>query len=589
MFRGIRYLFRLVFRLEKKYIIMLLLSELANASMVITNIVLPKYILDALFGEKRMTGWAVKYCILYAGLVTLFGISIASFKYASEKARDSLYTKYSILQGRQFLNMGYEQLEMPEFLKLRDQSARYINAYGFAGIIPVTIMLFGKVVTILTLLAVILTLDIRICLIFLMIALANLFMIAKNKRKIVQKDKEIAEAERKRDYFAGVFEDKKYAKELRMYPILDWFLGLYAKEYDSVSTYKKAQNKSRRKNNALRILTDTLQLLLAYVYLIVYSLKGKISVGEFTLYLSGMAVFNNTVLDIANTVIDLKQYNEYFEPFRQFTEYLGHIGNGTKHIKDTKGITIEFRNVSFRYPGQSDYALKNINLKLTTNEVICIVGENGAGKTTLIKLLLRLYRVSEGEILLNGININSYETEDYFNHFSVVFQDYKLFAASLKENIILNLEDQTGEQENLKRAIEVSGTAEVLSEKGINEDASVFKLFDETGIEFSGGESQKIAFARALYKDAPILLLDEPSSALDPLSEAKLLENLSVVSKGKLSIFISHRLTSAKICNRILVFREGELVEDGTHEQLMEQAKFYAELYRMQSGLYKQG
>lgn len=406
MFRGIRYLFRLVFRLEKKYIILLFLAEIANALVVITNIVLPKYILDALFGEERMTGWAVKYCILYAGLVTLFSLSIAVFKYASEKARDSLYTKYSIIQGRQFLNMGYEQLEMPEFLKLRDQSAKYINAYGFAGIIPVTIMLVGKVVTILTLLAVIITLDIRICLIYLVITLVHLFMTVKNKRKIVQKDKEMTEAERKRDYFAGVFEDKKYAKELRTYHMLDWFLGLYTKEYDRVSTYKKEQNKSRLKNNALRILTDTLQLLLAYVYLIVYSLKGRISVGEFTLYLSGMVVFNNTVLDIANTIIDLKQYNEYFEPFRKFTEYLEHIGDGAEKVKDTKEYTIEFRNVSFRYPGQSNYALKNINLKLTTNEAVCIVGENGAGKTTLIKLLLRLYRVDEGEILLNGININ---------------------------------------------------------------------------------------------------------------------------------------------------------------------------------------
>ena len=587
MFRGIRYLFRLVFRLEKKYIIMLLLSELANALVVITNIVLPKYILDALFGEKRMTGWAVKYCILYAGLVTIFSLSIAVFKYASEKARDSLYTKYSILQGRQFLNIGYAQLEMPEFLRLRDQSVKYINAYGFAGIIPVTIMLVGKVVTILTLLTVIVTLDIRICLIYLLITSVNLFMTVKNKRKIVEKDEEMTESERKRDYFAGIFEDKKYAKELRTYPILDWFLGLYAKEYDSVSTYKKTQNKSRRKNNALRILTDTLQLLLAYVYLIVYALKGKISVGEFTLYLSGMVVFNNTVLDIANTVIDLKQYNGYFEPFRQFTEYLEHIEDGAEHVRDSMGYTIEFRNVSFCYPGQSEYALKNINLKLTTNEAVCIVGENGAGKTTLIKLLLRLYPVEEGEILLNGINIDHYETEDYLRHFSVVFQDYKLFAASLKENIVLNQEDRSEEQEDLKRAMEVSGTAEVLSEKGISEAVSVFKLFDEAGIEFSGGESQKIAFARALYKDAPILLLDEPSSALDPLSEVKLLENLSMVSKGKLSVFISHRLTSAKICNRILVFREGELVEDGSHEQLMEQANFYAELYRMQSELYK--
>ncbi len=587
MFRGICYLFRLVFRLEKKYIIMLLLSELFRALAVITNIVIPKYILDAIFGREQGAGWAVKYCIIYAGLVTLFGIGIAAFQYASEKARDSLYTKYSILQGRQFLNMGYEQLEMPGFLKLRDQSARYINAYGFAGIIPVTVMLIGKVVTILTLMAVIITLDVRICLIYLVITFGNLFMTVKNKRMIVQKDKEMTEAERKRDYFAGVFEDKKYAKELRTYHMLDWFLGLYAKEYDCVSTYKKAQNMSRLKNHTLRILTDTLQLLLAYVYLIVYALKGKISVGEFTLYLSGMVVFNNTVLDIANTVIDLKQYNEYFEPFRQFTEYLNHIVDGVERIKGTKGYSIEFRNVSFRYPGQSGYALKNINLKIASNEAICIVGENGAGKTTLIKLLLRLYQVEEGEILLNGININRYKTEDYLNCFSVVFQDYKLFAASLKENIILNRKGRDGEQENLKRAMEMSGTAEVLSEKGIHEDVSVSKLFDGTGIEFSGGESQKIAFARALYKDAPILLLDEPSSALDPLSEVKLLENLSLVSQGKLSVFISHRLTSAKICNRILVFHEGELVEDGSHEQLMERAAVYAELYRMQSELYK--
>lgn len=586
MFRGICYLFRFIFRIQKKYIITLLFMEIAISLMSIINIVLPKSIIDSIFCSERSYRRIIFILGIYIAMIAFFNILIGKLKYASEKERDSLYSKYCILQGRQFLNMEHEKLENPEFIKLRDMSTRYINAYGFAGIIPVTTMLIGKLITVVSLISIITLLDVRVCIIYLVVASINLVLCIKNKRKIISEDMNMVEAERRRDYIVDIFEQPKFAKEMRSYNLCKWLLHKYTTEYDQVYNHKNVQNKMKMKNNFLHIITDTIQLGAIYVYLMYSTIKNNITVGNFTLYLSSMIVFNNTILDFANTVIDLKQYDQYFEPFMQFSEYLESIEDGTQQItKHELQYVIQFNDVSFKYPGQDHYALRHINLKISTGNSICIVGENGAGKTTLIKLLLRFYHVTEGTITLNGINIWDYEYEHYLQCFSVLFQDFKLFATSIKENVVLDSKYNDADA-RLRCAFELSGVNKILENKKIDDTASVYKIFDSDGIEFSGGESQKIAFARTLYRNTPIILLDEPSSALDPISESEMIQKFADISKDKLAIFISHRLTSAKICNRILVFQNGEIVEDGSHDKLMNEDKIYASLYRMQSELY---
>lgn len=582
MFYGIKYLFKLVYKLEKGYLLSLLFMEILNGFLNFLYVLLPKYIVDTLFGTTVYQYTAVQYLFFYIVCIVIGNMVIGILKYYSEKKRDALYTKYSIIQGRKFLNCEYAKLEDPEFLKLREQSTKYMNAYGFAGIIPLTTMMIGKLITICSLLSIILFLDYRICLIYLCLTSINLFITMKNKHKIIEENMQMVDTERRKDYLKELFEKQQSAKEVRIYQLKDWLLKKYQTEFDLLNIWKAKKNLHNMKNGISNILLDLFQQIVTYSYLIYCVLKQTITVGNFTMYLTGIISFNNNILSIADTIIDLQQYNEYFEPFRKFNTYIQkeEIGSKKEDLKDT--YIIEFKNVSFKYPGQEEYALKNVNVKMTSKEAVCIVGENGAGKSTFIKLLLRFYNVEEGEILLNGINIQDYIYEEYMKCFSALFQDYKLFALSVKENIVL----KEKKEEKLCRALELSGAGEMLLKRERNIDTSVFKMFDENGVEFSGGESQKIALARALFKDAPILLLDEPSSALDPISEAELLKKFAQIAKGKLSIFISHRLTSAKICDRILVFKEGKIIEDGTHEILIQKKGLYAQLYEMQSNLY---
>ena len=245
---------------------------------------------------------------------------------------------------------------------------------------------------------------------------------------------------------------------------------------------------------------------------------------------------------------------------------------------------VEFRNVSFRYPGTDSYALKHFSLKLTVGERMAIVGMNGSGKTTMIKLLCRLYDPQEGEILLNGVDIRKFRQDEYIRLFSVVFQDFRLLSMPLGQNVAASMETDGG------RAMEVlarAGLSERMEQMPEGLDTWLYQEIQDEGVEISGGEAQKIAIARALYKDAPFVLLDEPTASLDPLSEYEIYSRFDTMVQNKTAIYISHRLSSCRFCNDIAVFHEGRLVQRGSHEELLkdEKGKYY-ELWHAQAQYY---
>ena len=244
---------------------------------------------------------------------------------------------------------------------------------------------------------------------------------------------------------------------------------------------------------------------------------------------------------------------------------------------------VEFRNVSFRYPGQAEYAIRNLSLKLRIGEKMAIVGMNGSGKTTMIKLLCRLYDPEEGQILLNGVDIRKFRQDEYIRLFSVVFQDFKLLSMPLGQNVAASTEvDRERAMECLKQA-----GLEKRIQEGIGLDTILYQDTADDGVEISGGEAQKIAIARALYKDAPFLLLDEPTASLDPLSEYEIYSGFESMTGGKTAIYISHRLSSCRFCNDIVVFHEGRLVQRGSHEELLgDEAGKYHELWHAQAQYY---
>lgn len=290
--------------------------------------------------------------------------------------------------------------------------------------------------------------------------------------------------------------------------------------------------------------------------------------------------------DLINNSVLVKQYTGYLDYYFEFEELESQRKNEGKGIQTSREYTVDFVHVSFKYPGTDKQVLKDITLRIHPHEKLAVVGMNSAGKTTMIKLLLRLYEPTAGEILLNGTNIQDYSYEEYIQLLAVVFQDFKMFAIPLCENIAFSGDYN---EQKIMKAIEDVGMQSAVEQLPDKIHALIYKIFDDKGIEFSGGQYQKLAIARAIYKGSPIMILDEPTAALDPQSEFEIYSNFNSLVGNRTTIYISHRLSSCKFCEKIAVLDCGALLEYGSHSELMsmENGK-YRELFEAQARYYKQ-
>ncbi len=325
---------------------------------------------------------------------------------------------------------------------------------------------------------------------------------------------------------------------------------------------------------------------LVYVLVCLKAWTGAFGIGSITQYVGAITAMCGGVRGIFIVATDMCMNACFLDSIKKYLEIPDHMYQGslTTEKRSDRKYEVEFKNVSFKYPGTEQWVLRNVSMKFRIGSRIAIVGENGSGKSTFIKLLCRLYDPQEGEILLNGIDIRKYKYEDYMELFSVVFQDFQLLAGALGSNVAGSKEY---DRERAEKALSDAGFTERLAsmEKGL--DTSIYREFDENGIEPSGGEAQKIAIARALYKNAPFLILDEPTAALDPIAEAEIYAQLNKIAGDKTSIYISHRLSSCRFCEEILVFDEGSIVQQGSHEKLLEQEKGkYHALWNAQAQYY---
>ena len=388
--------------------------------------------------------------------------------------------------------------------------------------------------------------------------------------------------------------EKRYAEEF----VLDFELGMDIRIYNGAGLFvhkhaeavKKIIDIQKKQNNFNLFITvvtsflSTLVLGVTYVYLIRTYNLGLIAISSFLVYIAAVAEFYKAIDAVFFMFLGFYEINmsvDRYETFMNIPEEINAIKNNSTEISEIK--TIEFRNVSFCYPGQDNYALKNINLKLHAPENIMICGDNGAGKSTFFKLLLRLYDIEEGEILVNDINIKQILYKDYIRCFSTVFQDAMFFAYSVKENIVFD--EENPDEAAVLQSLYDSGLK--LEELPHGLDTYITKEFDSNGVNLSGGQIQKIMTARAFYKNGDVLILDEPNSKLDPLAEAAMVENLLSISKNKLTLFVSHRLTMGKDCDKILVFDNAEIVETGSHKELMSKEDLYYRMFNMQANYYK--
>jgi ATP-binding cassette subfamily B protein len=324
---------------------------------------------------------------------------------------------------------------------------------------------------------------------------------------------------------------------------------------------------------------------LAYLFVGLKAVLGIITVGQLTLYVGALKLLNTSINDLFMAYIYLGLKCNYIKNYTTFLNIKNEKYNGTLPVEKRQDneYELEFKNVSFHYPNSEEMILKNISLKIKVGHKMAIVGRNGAGKTTFIKLLCRLYDPTEGEILLNGIDIKKYDYEEYMKVFSVVFQDFKLFSFSVAENVATSCEY---DEDKLWSCLEQAGIKNRIKELPEGIRTNIFNN-QEAGIEISGGEAQKLAIARALYKDAPVVILDEPTSALDPISELEIYERFNELVQEKTSVFISHRMSSCRFCNNILVFDNGHIVQAGNHDELAaDKEGIYYSLWSAQAKYY---
>ena len=323
-----------------------------------------------------------------------------------------------------------------------------------------------------------------------------------------------------------------------------------------------------------------------YLVLLAGCLAGEVSVGSIARYVSCIMLLLSAVTRLVKYVQLAMINHTYMERYFSYFDIPNHMYQGTLTVekREDAEYEIEFRDVSFCYPNTESYALRHVNLKFKIGEKLALVGMNGSGKTTFIKLLCRLYDPTEGSILLNGVDIRKYDYKEYMDVFSIVFQDFSMFGFTIGQNVAASEQFEESRVRSCLQKVGLGSWLEHLPE-GVN--TYLYKSYDKSGIEISGGEAQKLALARALYKDAPFMILDEPTAALDPVSEYEVYSQFNRIAGEKTAVYISHRLASCRFCDKIAVFHEGEIIQQGTHESLLTEAEGkYYELWNAQAQYY---
>lgn len=391
---------------------------------------------------------------------------------------------------------------------------------------------------------------------------------------------------RKNRYMENITTDFVAAKDIRMYGVTGWLMQKYqelmAERFEKEQLHQRIWQRQRLMTCGTMLLSQGL----IYAWLIYAVVTGRMTLGGFTLYLSSYNTFAGAVWMVMRGIAELIAKSREVDDFRSFMDFDGGDEDlGGIQVPASEDYEFIFRDVSFRYPKAEQCALEHLNLTLKAGERLAVVGLNGAGKSTFIKLLLRLYEPTEGEILLNGVNVKEYNKHSYYKLFAPAFQTVELFAFPLAENVSMQ-PPQATDCARAKARLQDAGLSEKLAGLPDGVHTQMLKVIYDDGVDLSGGERQKLALARALYKDAPIVVLDEPTAALDALAESRLYENFDRLIGGKSAVYISHRLSSTRFCDRVAMFADGKLAELGTHETLMEQDGKYAEMFRIQAQYY---
>ena len=589
----IGYFFKIAFQYRPSYVFLLLFQILLQAIFPFSKIIFPTLIIEELTKVPlNQVNLSNLTWILVLFLAVEFIIPfLMNLNWMFLLHNENMLNKYwKKLMGDKMMQMRFYHLENPDVLdqisKAQDGLLGYGNNLGgFQALINNIISILSNFLSVIGIIYIIA--QINIWLIFILIAIVGLRLWNQSqiKKLNIQQWEERKRMNRENEYYSSLLTDFKYGKDIRLYACKDLLITKNKEYIEDTYQYQIKINQKFKKLTIIDNLFNMINQLLTYGYVAYYFIQSYISIAQYSLYVTSINTFISSSYSIFNSFLNIRQNTKMMSEFKKFMEIDATYQEGNVKINPNDPIVLEFKDVSFAYPNTTEYVLRHINYRMEGQKKISIVGENGAGKSTFIKLLMRLYDPTEGEILLNGINIKEIPIQDYYALFSVVFQDYQLIGFNLGEQITSS--DTFDEEKVLQILSEVQFNHKMENlQKGLA--TSMLKYFDDQGIELSGGESQKIAIARALFKDGKILILDEPTSALDPLAEYEIYSQFHKMTQGKLTFYISHRLSSCRFCDEIMVLEHGEIVQLGHHDKLIldEKGKYF-EMFKAQAKYYQ--
>ena len=592
--------------LNKKYIPLVVLGKILAVSQLYVSIIMGSMILDMVIGRQAVSEIMrlVFIMVISTALLIVGWWGVENVLRVMER---ELISKMRQAIVEHCMTLDYEVLEKKETLEMIQKAGDSINSGGGIGNFYYNLTAFIEYfISIITSIVVLLPLFVPtsekvsgltgflngwysglILMCILIVSVVYRYLLARRMSRIgqMQFEKNI-DLNRKFAYFFNLIFRYQKGKDIRLYHMQDKVLNGVVENAKEIENNGQWMAKEERPYIIWKSMINYILLLSTYVYVGLKVICRLISLGNVMKYVAAITRMSDSLGSMMESYNALQIKGKYTSYYYDFLNIKNEKYEGTLPLekRDDNEYLLEFKDVSFHYPNQKEMVLSHVSMKFTIGEKMAIVGPNGAGKSTFIKLLCRLYDPTEGEILLNGIDIKLYDYEEYMKIFSIVFQDYQLFSFPLAENVAASIEYDS---EKVKRSLIEAGFEKQLKKFKDGIYANLYQM-KEKGIEISGGEAQKIALARALYKDAAVVILDEPTSALDPVSEFEIYKHFDEMVQGKTSIYISHRMSSCRFCNRILVFDKGKIVQQGSHEQLMSQTgELYAKLWEAQAKYYQ--
>ncbi len=535
-------------------------------------------------GSFRQFGFAVA---MFAIAGILAKGTDCFFDYVLSRQVKIFYKKLNRKIFRKAVEVDMACFENPEFYDKYQRATEIISENHYSDFSYYFAMMISGSLTGIFLIAYVISIDARILFILLSMIFVVIFESLKGKIE-VKKDKEMTPHKRSKAYVKRTVFLREFAKDMRTSGI---FTVMHERYKNAVGSNREIIKKYGKKMAVLEVLSGifgtSLPVVITYIYAAYrFAIKRNLSISDFSVIMTAMSNLKDVFNDLSEAIGSIRKEAEYFGNLREFFEYEAVVTGGTKEADELE--TLEFSNVSFTYPSAKKPSLSKVNLKIDKGETVAVVGQNGAGKTTFVKLLLRFYDPDEGVILYNGVDIREYSIKSIRDRLATVFQDYKVFALSVGENVICHEVESDEDRENIVQSLRNSGAYDCVEHLPQKEETVLTREFDEKGTGLSGGEQQKVAAARMFARDFDLAILDEPSSALDPIAEYKMYESLIAATVDKTVVYISHRLSSAVLSDKIYVFSGGTVAEEGTHDELMNLQGIYSEMFTLQASSYKQ-